>query len=100
MKEPERRADEGARGMARETSRATATVTAERRERAESRLWGRAAVTGPRYPSAKPNMKPDHRYRTRARRGWSRRRARSRQAFTGERGPTGSEPPPPPPPAN
>ena len=38
----------------RETSRATATVAAERRERADSRLRGRATVTGPRYPSANP----------------------------------------------
>ena len=40
----------------RETSRATAAVTAECRERADSRLRGRVAVTGRRYPSGNPNI--------------------------------------------
>ena len=54
----------------REISRATAAVTAERRERADSRLRGRVGVTGPWYPSANPNAKPDQRKLTRARLGW------------------------------
>ena len=44
-----------------ETSRATAAVAAEWRERTDSRLRGRVGVTGPWYPSTNLNVKPDQR---------------------------------------
>ena len=44
-------------------------MTAERRERADSKLRGRVGVTGPWYLSTNLNVKPDQRELTRARRG-------------------------------